>query len=152
MAHVFLPKNWAPSPFIIFSVYQSFSVKSKFSSPAVIKSVNYGLIYVKQARDLTGMKVRDITFNHIEKFKRHLLGVPLDKKTVNCKIDTVSRLLHLAQDNGVIMRVPKIVRFKIHQKHPEFLTKDEKERLLAASMGEDQMMWLTAMETGVRVS
>jgi integrase len=74
----------------------------------------------------------------------------LNPKTINNVLTVLGHLLHVAQERGLIVAVPKIKRVKAPPPKFDFLTFDEADRLIAHAEGEWRTMILVALRTGLR--
>lgn len=74
----------------------------------------------------------------------------LTPKTINNVLTVLGHLLHVAQERGLIVAVPKIKRVKAPPPKFDFLTFDEADRLVAHAEGEWRTMILVALRTGLR--
>ena len=95
---------------------------------------------------LNEITVKDIRWYQAEKVKSGL-----KRKTVNNHMMTLSRILTLAAEEGIIDSVPKFKHLKVEKPPFDFLDFEEAERLIAASHGEWRTMIIVALKTGLRL-
>jgi integrase len=86
----------------------------------------------------------------IEGYKSDELREGLAAKTVNKHLIVLRRLLGLAEEWGVLERVPKVKWLKTPEPEFDFLEFAEADRLVAATEGEWRTMILVALKTGLR--
>jgi integrase len=100
------------------------------------------------------MRLDQIGPAEIEAFKAKKLGEKQDRKSINNHLTALRKMLNLAQEWGVVDRVPKIRGFKLkHQlvTSDEFLDFEETDRFLRAAAPEWRVFLTTALKTGLRV-
>ncbi|MCY1045587.1 tyrosine-type recombinase/integrase [Corallococcus sp. bb12-1] len=74
----------------------------------------------------------------------------LSLKTINNALAVLSKLLHLAKEQGVLAHVPDVKLFKVKKPDYDFLSFEEVDRLIAAAAPQDVALLITAPKTGMR--
>jgi integrase len=100
------------------------------------------------------MRLDQIGPAEIEEYKANKLAEKQDRKSINNHLAALRKMLNLAQEWGVIDRVPKVRGFKVkHQfvASDEFLDFEETDRFLRAAAPEWRAFLATALKTGLRV-
>jgi len=107
-------------------------------------------------------KLSEITPMQIENFKQHRIntatkgGQARKPGTVNRDLGTLSRMLSMARDNGLITKNPssRVRRLRDQNERARFLTLEEQEKLLAVMVGRYanrvRPIFILAVNTGMR--
>lgn len=74
----------------------------------------------------------------------------LSLKTINNALAVLSKLLNLAEEQGVLAHVPDVKLFKVAKPDYDFLTFDEVDQLIASATTQDLALLTTAPKTGMR--
>lgn len=97
------------------------------------------------------LRLDEIDRRVIDAFKAMQLEKKLHPSTVNHHLATLSRALHVAEDWGHLDRVPKVTLLRLPPQKFDFLDFAEVEKLLGAVEGEDRLIILALVRTGLRV-
>jgi integrase len=96
-----------------------------------------------------------ISLDHVEHFKqtrkteRHG-GKPISETTIDRSLEVLRHMLRLAEEKGVIERVPRVKLYKPDNGRERVLSEEEYGRLLAVSPVHLRRIVLCAYETGMR--
>jgi len=86
----------------------------------------------------------------IEKYKAEKTKTGLANKTINNQLTVLSKCLRIAEEWGVLDRMPKIKKLKVQPQKFDFLTEEECRLLLDNSEGYLREMIFFAIKTGLR--
>ena len=92
----------------------------------------------------------DISNMDIEKYKSEKVGLGLNNKTVNNQLAMLSKFFKVAEEWGVLEKIPKIKKLKVQPQKFDFLTEEECKLLLDNSEGYLKEMIFFAIKTGLR--
>lgn len=103
--------------------------------PSVIAASEY-LLRLHMIPAFSGLRLDQLTAQRIDGYKGQKLAGGLSAQTVYNHLTVLRRILSLAVEWGVLLRVPKIKRPRPLPVRVEYLTGPEAERLLAAALPE----------------
>lgn len=86
----------------------------------------------------------------IEKYKSEKVGLGLNNKTINNQLAMLSKFFKVAEEWGVLEKIPKIKKLKAQPQKFDFLTEEECKLLLDNSEGYLKEMIFFAIKTGLR--
>lgn len=86
----------------------------------------------------------------IEKYKSERVVAGLSNKTINNHLAMLSKFFKVAEEWGVLSKIPKIKKLKVQPQKFDFLTEEECALLLNSSDGYIKEMIFFAIKTGLR--
>jgi integrase len=96
------------------------------------------------------IRLDKIGCHDIERFKNNQTTANLSDKTINNHLIVLSRILHIANEWGIIDRIPKIKKLRVTAKKIDYVSEGELQLLLVNSNGMLNDMILFATRTGLR--
>ncbi len=86
----------------------------------------------------------------IERYKSDKIKDGLNNKTINNQLTVIAKCLRVAEEWGVLDKLPKIKKLKVQPQKFDFLTQEECSLLLDNTDGQFKEMILFAIKTGLR--
>lgn len=99
------------------------------------------------------LRLDQIEGRELEVYKAEKVRSGLSPKTVNNHLNILSACLRRAVEWNALARMPRVMRFKVVSRRSDFLTDDERVRLLDATRmdAQGQRMVALALDSGLRI-
>lgn len=99
---------------------------------------------------LGDLRLDEIGPGQIERYKAEKMRIGLSPKSINNHLIVLRKMLSVAEDWGMLERVPRVKWMKVPEAEFDFLSFKEAEQLRAAAEGDWRVMVTVALKAGLR--